>query len=70
MASKAFTVRGENFDHAAFAYLTLAAFRQHPAYFGAQQIKARYLALDVGKVRAGDRIRLRAGTLRLVGQRK
>jgi hypothetical protein len=70
MASKAFAMRGENFDHAAFAYLTLAAFRQHAAYFGAQQLKARNLALDIGKVRAGDRIRLRAGTLRLVGQRK
>jgi len=64
-------MRGENFDHAAFAYLTLAAFRQHAAYFGAQQqLKARYLVFDIGKVRAGDRIRLRAGALRFVGQRK
>jgi hypothetical protein len=63
-------MRDENFDHAAFAYLALAAFRQHAAYFGAQQLKARYLALDIGKVRAGNRIRLRAGALRFVGQRK
>jgi hypothetical protein len=63
-------MRGENLDHAAFAYLTLTAFRQHTAYFGAQQLKARYLALYIGKVRAGDRIRLRAGTPRFVGQCK
>jgi hypothetical protein len=70
MASKTFAMRGEHLDHAAFAYLTLAAFRQHAAYFGAQQLKARYLAFNIGKVRAGDCVRPRAGALRFVGQRK
>lgn len=64
MVSKAFAMRGENLDHAAFADLTLAAFRQHAAYFGAQQLEARYLALDIGKVRSGNRIRLGAAARR------